>query len=198
MFSLQPQWAQEGRFPQRVFSSHLTAFRSVENRMATSNMPIVFATFFNVFSSFKFQFIQIIISKQIRYMKNGYIVLYINHLYFSNRLLYISPYSTVLPKLDLNAISKVLSDACAVVAVDTGLAHLAAALCQPVISIYGPSDPDLTGTTGKNLQLYFRADSNATADTSPDEVWSALNRMIQPARTQAENTPPTQQPDSGF
>jgi heptosyltransferase-1 len=35
-----------------------------------------------------------------------------------------------------------------VVGVDTGLAHLAAALCVPVIALYISTDPTLTGVYG--------------------------------------------------
>lgn len=62
----------------------------------------------------------------------------------------------VLPRLDLTGIAKVLSGANAVVAVDTGLGHLAAAFDIPTISIYGPTDPVLTGTQGR-LQKHLAA-----------------------------------------
>lgn len=54
----------------------------------------------------------------------------------------------VLDKLSLTEIARVLVQAKAVVAVDTGLAHLAAALNVPVVSIYGATNSDLTGTYG--------------------------------------------------
>ena len=38
----------------------------------------------------------------------------------------------------------------AVVAVDTGLAHLSAALDKPTVALYGPTSPGLTGTYGNN------------------------------------------------
>ena len=34
------------------------------------------------------------------------------------------------------------------IAVDTGLGHLAAALARPTLSLYGPTDPGLSGTYG--------------------------------------------------
>lgn len=58
----------------------------------------------------------------------------------------------ILPRLDLKSIAKVLAMARAVIAVDTGLGHLAAALDVPTISLYGPTDPLLTGTQGRSQQ----------------------------------------------
>lgn len=54
----------------------------------------------------------------------------------------------VLPRLDLSGMAKILAGAEAVVAVDTGLCHLAAALAVPTVSLYGPTHPDLTGALG--------------------------------------------------
>lgn len=51
-----------------------------------------------------------------------------------------------LPALDLPELASTLADAAGVVAVDTGLGHLAAAVAAPCVSIYGATDPRLTGT----------------------------------------------------
>jgi len=61
-----------------------------------------------------------------------------------------------LPKLNLSQLSHVLTQARAVVAVDTGLGHMAAALAVPTISLYGPTDPREIGTTGAG-QLHLAA-----------------------------------------
>jgi heptosyltransferase I len=58
----------------------------------------------------------------------------------------------VLPKLSLREITYVLAKAKAIVAVDTGLGHIAAALGRPVLSLYGPTDPGLTGAYGPHSQ----------------------------------------------
>ncbi len=58
----------------------------------------------------------------------------------------------ILPRLDLIGIASVLANAKAIVSVDTGLGHLAAALDVPTISLYGPTNPVLTGTQGKSQQ----------------------------------------------
>ncbi|MCD6039885.1 MAG: lipopolysaccharide heptosyltransferase [Gammaproteobacteria bacterium] len=58
----------------------------------------------------------------------------------------------VLPKQDLGGMAKVLAGARAIVAVDTGLGHLAAALAVPTVSLYGPTNPVLTGAIGESQQ----------------------------------------------
>lgn len=54
----------------------------------------------------------------------------------------------VLPRLSLGELAGVLGRVRAVVGVDTGLAHLAAALGVPSVTLYGPTRPDRTGTYG--------------------------------------------------
>lgn len=56
----------------------------------------------------------------------------------------------VLSSMSLFELATLLSKAKAVVAVDTGLAHLSAALAVPTFSIYGPTNAKLTGTIGLN------------------------------------------------
>ncbi|MFJ5181021.1 lipopolysaccharide heptosyltransferase I [Pseudomonas fulva] len=55
----------------------------------------------------------------------------------------------VLPKLNLAGVARVLAAAKACVAVDTGLGHLAAALDVPTLSLFGPTNPGLTGAYGR-------------------------------------------------
>jgi heptosyltransferase-1 len=60
----------------------------------------------------------------------------------------------VLPDLTINGLVPVIANATAVVAVDTGLCHLAAALNIPTIALFGPTDPQKTGIMGeKQLNL---------------------------------------------
>ena len=54
-----------------------------------------------------------------------------------------------LPKLNLAGVARVLAAGKACVAVDTGLGHLAAALDVPTISLFGPTNPGLTGAYGR-------------------------------------------------
>ena len=55
------------------------------------------------------------------------------------------------PRLNLNEAAVLLGGAQAVIGVDTGLAHLAAALGVPTVGIYIATDPALTGLyAGRN------------------------------------------------
>ena len=57
-------------------------------------------------------------------------------------------HARVLPPLRLPQLAATLAGACAVVGVDSGPTHLASALGVPTVSIYGATDPALTGTWG--------------------------------------------------
>lgn len=70
----------------------------------------------------------------------------------AQRLASLSTGIHLLPRLTLTQIAYVLARARAVVSVDTGLGHIAAALAVPTISLYGPTSPELTGTMGNNQQ----------------------------------------------
>ena len=63
----------------------------------------------------------------------------------------------VLPKLNLAGVARILAAAKACVAVDTGLGHLAAALDVPTVSLFGPTDPGLTGAYGR-AQVHLGSD----------------------------------------
>ena len=62
----------------------------------------------------------------------------------------------VLDRQSLGAIAGLLLHSAGAVAVDTGLAHLAAALTVPTVSLYGASDPTRTGTFGRR-QRHLRS-----------------------------------------
>jgi heptosyltransferase-1 len=64
----------------------------------------------------------------------------------------------VLPRQNLTQLASVIAGATGVIAVDTGLAHLAAAMDVPALVLYGPTEPGLTGVLGqqqKNLQVDY-------------------------------------------
>ncbi|MES2204014.1 MAG: lipopolysaccharide heptosyltransferase I [Pseudomonadota bacterium] len=64
----------------------------------------------------------------------------------------------VLPDLNIATLVPVIANASAVVAVDTGLCHLASALNIPTIALFGPTDPEKTGLMGEkqiNLTANF-------------------------------------------
>lgn len=67
--------------------------------------------------------------------------------------------ATVLDRQPLVDIARVISQSSGVIAVDTGLGHLAAALSKPSVSLYGPTDPGLTGTFG-DRQLHLNSNLN--------------------------------------
>ena len=81
----------------------------------------------------------------------------------------------VLPKLTLTELAKQLANAKAIVSVDTGLAHLTAALDKPNITLYGATDPKLIGCYGKN-QYYLSASS--MKEISAEQVLSQLLPFI--------------------
>ena len=56
----------------------------------------------------------------------------------------------VMPKLNLADIAKLLTNAKAAIAVDTGLGHLAAAVDCPTLSLFAATNPGLTGAYGKS------------------------------------------------
>ncbi|AKP74553.1 Lipopolysaccharide heptosyltransferase 1 [Piscirickettsia salmonis] len=106
---------------------------------------------------------------------------------------------SVLSRMTLSQMRVCLQGAKGVVAVDTGLGHLSAALAVPCVSMYGPTNPVLTSTYGKNQQ-HLHADFHCapclsrrcqySADDTlvlwprcfttvqPDMVWSTLDRLM--------------------
>jgi heptosyltransferase-1 len=78
--------------------------------------------------------------------------------------------------------------ATAVVGVDSGPLHLAAALRKPGVAIYGPTDPAINGPYGGTFKV-LRVDGAATSYTrestiapsmreiTPQQVWSALRSL---------------------
>jgi len=75
----------------------------------------------------------------------------------------------VLPRLNLRGIATVLAQASAVIAVDTGLGHLTAALNIPAISLYGPTEPGLVGAYGDN-QIHLKASNCQPVDERRDQL----------------------------
>lgn len=82
----------------------------------------------------------------------------------------------VLPRLNLREHAVLMGRALAVVGVDTGLVHLAAALGRPTVAIYTDSSPALTGVypadTSQAVNLGERS-----AVPSAEEVVAALGRI---------------------
>jgi heptosyltransferase-1 len=83
----------------------------------------------------------------------------------------------VLPKMRLTELAGVLAHALAVVGVDTGLAHVAAAVNTPAVTLYGPTLPGLTGTIGANQIHLCSTDATVVDRARPTTV--ALERVQQ-------------------
>jgi heptosyltransferase-1 len=105
----------------------------------------------------------------------------------------------VLPPGDVAAAAGVIAGAAGVVAVDTGLAHLAAALGVPAVTLYGATAPELTGTVGASQRqeiatgmpcipcrrrvcaITGKAEPPPCLDwIAPAAVWSALKSLMAP------------------
>ena len=103
----------------------------------------------------------------------------------------------VMPRMSLGELAALIAAAGAVVGVDTGLVHLAAALGTPCITLYGSTDPGLIGTLGES-QLQLRAEFPCApcqqrkcsypeqagvfpacySTLDPDRVWRALEQIL--------------------
>lgn len=68
----------------------------------------------------------------------------------------------IMPKMSLSEVAGLLSQASGVVGVDTGLAHLAAALAVPAVTIYTDTSPELTGTCGVSQLCLSRMEKTLT------------------------------------
>ncbi|MDB6060241.1 MAG: rfaC [Verrucomicrobiaceae bacterium] len=105
----------------------------------------------------------------------------------AQRIAAASPTAQVLPRLNLHSLARIIATSTAVVAVDTGLGHLSAALDIPTVSLYGPTDPARIGTYGKH-QIHLRAHDQAETVTktepqimaplTPSLVWNALQTLL--------------------
>lgn len=81
----------------------------------------------------------------------------------------------VLSKMGLTELATQIVGAKAVVSVDTGLSHLAAALDKPNVILYGATDPKLIGAYGQN-QYYLKADK--MENIKPLQVLEKLMPLI--------------------
>jgi heptosyltransferase-1 len=98
------------------------------------------------------------------------------------------PRAEVLSRTNIAGMAAIIARAKAVVAVDTGLGHLAAALAVPTLSLYGPTSPALVGAYGPH-QFHLCAQEftrNAAARVQPAVfapltpaiVFARLNEML--------------------
>ena len=88
----------------------------------------------------------------------------------------------VLPKMNLQGVSAAIQRSSAVVTVDTGLGHLAAALAVPAVALYGPTDPHLVGTWGlhqRHLSAFDGGAETGAAWNSADMEQIAPSRVVE-------------------
>lgn len=107
----------------------------------------------------------------------------------------------VAPAMDLGQLASTLAEATAAVSVDSGPAHLAAALGTLNITIYGSTNPELTGTSGRrqhHLSAQFPCSPCLSrrctytkesavkpacySTVSPDQVWGTLRPYLDEGR----------------
>jgi len=102
----------------------------------------------------------------------------------------------VLPKMNLTEVAQQLGKTAGVIGVDTGLCHLAAALEIPSVTLYGATQPALTGTQGlrqHHLQVNYacapclkRTCSQPAGNVfpvcyetlNPDKVWQTFREVV--------------------
>ncbi len=84
----------------------------------------------------------------------------------------------VLPRMNLHSIAELFQQSSAVVGIDTGLSHLAAAIGVPAVTLYFQTSPDLVGTRGQRQScITATEDLNvkiSDSGISVDRVWEKM------------------------
>lgn len=94
----------------------------------------------------------------------------------ANRLAVQISESMILPSFSIRELIGVLAGAQAVVGLDTGLSHLAAALARPTLAIFTDTSPVLTGVMGSVAEQVANLGDRGVVPT-PQEVLNVLERM---------------------
>lgn len=89
-----------------------------------------------------------------------------------------SPAAQVLPRLGLNALAQVIAAADAVVGVDTGLLHLAAALGKPGLALYTATPPALTGAISDRRAALPLRNLSRAEELQAAHVAQALRELL--------------------
>lgn len=84
------------------------------------------------------------------------------------------PDAVLAPSLSIAKLAELIAGAHAVIGVDTGLSHLAAALGKPTLAIYTATEPGLTGVLGSGL---FRNLGGKSACPTPETVFATGQQM---------------------
>lgn len=114
----------------------------------------------------------------------------------AERWITFNPSLQLIPRSDLAAMAVELRRAQVVIGVDTGLAHLATALDVPTVTLYGATQPALTGTFGRyavhvaarftcapclRKVCGFRGETAVVPacyqELTPSAVWSAVDKL---------------------
>ena len=85
------------------------------------------------------------------------------------------PGAIVAPALNLNELASLIARAALAIGVDTGLAHLAAALKVPTIALYISTDPALTGVYGSG---FFQNLGNTGNPPTPAQVMAVAEQVL--------------------
>lgn len=93
----------------------------------------------------------------------------------SERLCQFIPHALCAPPMKLDEVAAMLGQARAVIGVDTGLSHLAAALGTPTIGIYTATDPGLTGLHAGDKAVNL---GEKGAAPSVDTILAALTQLF--------------------
>lgn len=82
---------------------------------------------------------------------------------------------TILTHPTLHQIAIEILQSEAIISVDTGLSHLAAALNHPNLTLYGPTNPKLIGIYGLN-QIILKSKTKKMQHINPDFVWKKFQK----------------------
>jgi heptosyltransferase-3 len=87
------------------------------------------------------------------------------------------PYSNLCGITDLMTTTAIIKNSQLFIGNDSGLGHLASAVNTPVVSVFGPGQPNRYHPWGKNTQWLVGVDENLSA-IKPGEVITLINQMI--------------------
>ncbi len=82
----------------------------------------------------------------------------------------------ILNQASLNDVAFEISNARAVVSVDTGLAHVADALSIPTLALYGPTKPDLVGPVSETSKI-LKSSTGQMSDLGASEVMEWVSQI---------------------